>query len=419
MRACLLLHDLKPSGGVRVAVSHARALAESGWEVELVVTAGGRPEAFEGLPTRSLEQARASTYDWAIATWWETAAALYELRARRRLILLQSFEERFYRPEETYERQAAAAALRLPVDFVVISEWMAAVLSELRPDARLRVVRNGVDKAVFGVQRRSPGAGPLRVLVEGQPTLWFKGVEQALEAVRAMREPVELTVVSLDPESAQIEADRVVGGLSPASMAELYAHSDVLLKLSRIEGLPLPLLEAAQAGVPAIVTPFGAHSEVVEHGRNGFVVGYDDIPGAARLLDLLATDRALLERLGNAALATAQDWPGTADSSTAFVAALEELDELPPPEPGPALAGLLATLRFHQETSRTLPVPDRLLATQTELARAQALVHELSASRDDCAEMLNEARGELERIRARLPYRVAAGARRALRRDRS
>jgi glycosyltransferase involved in cell wall biosynthesis len=419
MRVSLLVHDLRPSGGVKVILSHARALDQAGHEVELVLTRG-RPPPFEGVAVSSLEDARATRCDLAIATWWETAPTLYELRAERRLAFLQSFEQRFYTEDEPLERQGAAAVLALPVDFVVVSDWMKEVLGELRPDARCRVVRNGVPKQVFAGARRSRGGGPLRVLIEGQPSLWFKGVQQAIAAARAMREPAQLTLVALDPPPGELDVDRVVGDLSPAQMAELYADSDVLLKLSRIEGLGLPLVEAAHAGVPCVATQFGSHFDLVQHGRNGLVVGFDDEPGTTRALDLLAADRDLLESLSEGALALAAEWPSEEESGCAFATAIEELSELDPADPVPGLRELLAGLRFVQETGRGIgrDEQERVRGAELALADAQALVHELSVSRDECAGMLNEAREELQRIRSTLPYRVASRAKAAVRRTR-
>ena len=43
-------------------------------------------------------------------------------------------------------------------------------------------------------------------------------------------------------------------------MAALYAEHDVLLKLSRFEGLGLPVLEAFHVGRPCVVTPVGRRS---------------------------------------------------------------------------------------------------------------------------------------------------------------
>jgi glycosyltransferase involved in cell wall biosynthesis len=416
MRVCLLVHDLSPSGGVKVILAHARGLRAAGIEAELVVTGGGEAAAPDGLTARRLEDARTTDYDWAVATWWETAAALYEVRAARRLVFLQSFEQRFYAQDEPLERQGAAAVLCLPVDFVAISDWMGAVLSELRPDARWRVVRNGIEKERFAGRRRSPGDGPLRVLVEGQPTLWFKGVGDAVAAVRAMGEPAHLTLVALDPAGVGVDADRVVGGLSPDEMAGLYSQSDVLLKLSRVEGLPLPPLEAAHAGVPSVVAPFGAHADFVEHGRNGLVVGYDDVPGTARALDLLAADRELLERLSRGALELAESWPDERDAGAAFADALRELDAAPPPNADAGLRELLATIRLTQEQTRgaTGDAAERLRAAESALADAQALVHELASSRDECAELHAEVGGELDRIKSGVAYRAAAKARRTL-----
>src|SRR5688572_25565608 len=136
------------------------------------------------------ERAPREPYDVAVATWWETLPALLELDARRRVVLVQSAEERFYRPEESFERLGAALALTAPVHFFVVARWLERLLAELRPDARCWFVPNGIDKSLFGA-RHAPVAsnGPLRVLIEGQHTLWFKGVDDALDVLSRMREP--------------------------------------------------------------------------------------------------------------------------------------------------------------------------------------------------------------------------------------
>ena len=126
---------------------------------------------------------------------------------------------------------------------------------------------------------RERAGGPLRVLVEGQPSLWFKGVHDAVAAVRAMEEPAELTVLAPDPgESGGLEGVAIAGGLHPAAVADVYADHDVVLKLSRVEGLPLCPLEAFHLALPAIVTPFTGHEEYLVHGHNGLVAGFDDGP---------------------------------------------------------------------------------------------------------------------------------------------
>ena len=353
MRVCVLIHEFGRSGGAQTVLRYARALDGA----ELVVTGahvGDVPGAVDGVPVRRLADARGERYDCAIATWWATAASLWEVDAARRLVFLQSVESRFYEERHWYERFAAEQVLTLPVGYVVVAPWMRDVLAELRPDARCVVVRNGIDKEVFEPRAAAaPSAGPLRVLVEGQPSMWFKGVEEALAATRAMSEPAEVTVVAGDPSSAgDLDGARVVGGLDPAGMAALYAEHDVLLKLSRVESLGLAPIEAFHVGVPAVVTPYTGHEEYLEHGRNGLVVGFDDTPGTANALDSLARDRERLRELSDGALATAAAWPRAEDAAREFAAAVGELAEGPAPDPDAALAHLQRAQRRWLELGR-------------------------------------------------------------------
>ena len=83
------------------------------------------------------------------------------------------------------------------------------------------------------------------------------------------------------------------------------------------------------------------HDEYVEHGRNGVVCDFDDIAGTARWLELLARDRALLDRLRAGALETAAGWPSWEDASARFAEALRSIAaaEAPPPLDAAGLLG--------------------------------------------------------------------------------
>ena len=165
--------------------------------------------------------------------------------------------------------------------------------------------------------------GPLRVLVEGRPGVPFKGVDEALAAAGAMREPAHVTLVCADGAvvagPVPAGADEVVGPLDAAGMATLYAKTDVVLKLSRVEGMAGPPLEGFHCGATCITTPVTGHDEYVSDGRNALLTSWDDERGTSRLLDLLARDRRLLHRLRVGALRTARSWPST-EQSTAMLA---------------------------------------------------------------------------------------------------
>jgi O-antigen biosynthesis protein len=421
VRVCFLVHELGRSGGAETIRAYASGLEErGGFEVDLVPTdprAGARGSVRHGEP-----------YDVAIATWWATAGHLWRVDAARRAVFLQSIESRFYEERHFFERLAAEELLALPVSYVTVAHWVRDLLAELRPDASCDVVRGGIHKTVFAPRPRPEREGPLRVLVDGQPSMWFKGVREATAAVRAMEEPAELTIVAGQPEDAgELDGARVVGGLSAAQMADLYAQSDVLVKLSRVESLGLGPIEAAHVGTPAVVTPYTGHEEHLVHGTNGLVVGMDDVPGTARALDRLARDPALRRRLSEGALETAVRWPSAEDAVDAFAAAVRGIAERPAPDPEPALAALALARRRRLELTR-----EHVRQSEAELQHAQGLrdwfrhahgeavdhVEELGAAMRDFEALLEEKDQLIEDIRSERAYRAAAAVRRVLlRRD--
>jgi glycosyltransferase involved in cell wall biosynthesis len=339
-----------------------------------------------------------------------------ELDAARRGVFLQNLEQRYYRPGESWDRVGASVALALPLDVIATSAWMRDVMTELRPSGRHHLARYGIDKDLFGPAVRPASSGPLRVLVEGQPSIWWKGVADAVRAVRAATEDVELTVVALDPaEAGDLDADRILGDLDPRGMARLYAETDVLVKLARFEGFGLAPLEAFHLGVPCVVTPYTGHEEYVEHGVNGLVAGLDDLGAVAGYLDLLARDRALLGRLSEGAARTAASWPGLEASSDELAVAMQELVQEPPAPVEPGIAGALRALRLGVELGREAEsrVSD-LTRTAAALEEAQAKVRELSLSRDECSRLLEEIRGRLAEATSSRAYRAAVIARRAV-----
>ena len=175
---------------------------------------------------------------------------------------------------------------------------------------------------------------------------WFKHVHSAIHAAAAMREPHHVTVICGDREAlGEVVADEVVGPLSHREMADLYGSSDVVLKLSSVEGMFGPPLEGFHRGATCVVTPVTGHEEYVEHGWNGLLTDWDDLRGTARQLDLLARDRELLHFLRSNALETARAWPSWEQASQFMAAALLDIRREPAPAAAAPSARMLADLR--------------------------------------------------------------------------
>jgi O-antigen biosynthesis protein len=362
VRVAFLVNDLQLSGGVGVVIHHARQLARHGHDVSLVlVREQDLPhwgyDALEGLHVNSLVEAQGDRFDVAVATWWETTYSLFTVPAERYAYFVQSLEDRFYEPEMA-ERLGAAVTLDLPVSFITEARWIRDTLAELRPDAPCFLVRNGIDKSIFpgadGIEPRL--RGPLRILIEGNPSVALKGIQDAVSSVAAMREPRHVTVVTSEHEAfAGGPIDRVVGPVPHREMAALYAETDVVLKLSRVEGMFGPPLEGFHMGTTCVVTEVTGHEEYVEHGWNGLVADWDDPRGTARLLDRLASDPRELHFLRTNALATAQSWPDWEQAGQFMTLAIERIRRDPPPAATAGAARLMADVRTGMmELSRPL-----------------------------------------------------------------
>jgi glycosyltransferase involved in cell wall biosynthesis len=338
MRIAWLLPDLTLSGGAGIVIEHARQLTlHHDMPGTLVRTnPQTRPDwGYRGLADLeaiTLAEAREREFDVAVATWWETAFALFELRARRHAHFIQLLEDSHYAPGEP-DRLGFAQVYGLPVRFITAARWIHRTVEAMQPGNRAFYVPSGMAKETFTIPAAPPvHDGPLRIVIEGGPELIRKGVPHALEAVRLMAADKRVTLVTPSaPTTPHPGVDEHLGGIPHAEMAQLFARHDVLLKLSRAEGMYGPPLEAFHMGATCVTNPVTGHEDYVVHDENALVVDWDDPVGTARALDLLATDRALLARLREGALATARAWPDWETSSAQMADVMRALVSEPPP----------------------------------------------------------------------------------------
>lgn len=165
---------------------------------------------------------------------------------------------------------------------VVNSSWSRdALVKEGVPADKVRIVPLAYERPPesVGYGRRYPAsfgsARPLRVLFLGQVNL-RKGVGPLLDAIRLLRgEPIEFTLVG--PVQISIPEDlrshRQVRWHGPAprpATSQFYRDADVFLFPTFSDGFGLTQLEAQAWKLPIITTRFCG--EVVEHGRNGWIL---------------------------------------------------------------------------------------------------------------------------------------------------
>lgn len=125
---------------------------------------------------------------------------------------------------------------------------------------------------------------------EGLEPKLVKGPDVLVEALVRLREDVpELHVLLTGPARGYVRrrlSDRGIPHVhvlarSRAELGRAYHALDVYLVASRQEGGPKAVLEAMASGIPLVSTRVGQATELVEHGRNGWLVDVEDAEGLA------------------------------------------------------------------------------------------------------------------------------------------
>lgn len=164
------------------------------------------------------------------------------------------------------------------------------------PAGTLRVIPNGVPVVEHPEPAPRTGRPTVVAVSRFDPV---KGLDVAVRAMAEVDGPARLVVYGDGPERARLEAlvdelglrDRVELAGWVDDVRRRLVDADLFVLPSRLEGMPMSLLEAMQAGVASVATDVGSVAEVIEDGVSGRVVAPDD-PGllAAAIDELLADD---------------------------------------------------------------------------------------------------------------------------------
>ena len=138
---------------------------------------------------------------------------------------------------------------------------------------------------------------------------------RAFARLRERRPEAELLVVGDGPLRGDLEELARTLGIGRSAhftgfredVGTVYAASDAVVLTSANEGTPVSVIEAQAAGLPVVSTDVGGVRDVVAEGISGFVVAPGDLDALAGRIELLARDRELCRRLGDAGRGRARE----------------------------------------------------------------------------------------------------------------
>ena len=347
IRVCILVGSVDISGGTYVIFQHAVALADSGLDVtiaSLMPIGHAAPNwhpALAKLRLISIDSVGDEQFDVAMATWWRTVYRLPEVRARQYAYFVQSIESRFATSDDDVSvAEGAANTYTFDLFTLTITSLLQTYLAVTfgRPSL---LVRNGVRKDLyspFGPSLRARPEQGLRVLVEGPLGIPLKNTERAIEIACSVTTDVWL--LTSTPVRSYSGISQLCSRIPVDLCAGIYRSCDVLLKLSRVEGMFGPPLEMFHCGGTAVVYDVTGSEEYIRNGKNALLVEMEDEVGARDALVELLHDRSLLEGLRAGALRTAALWPDWTEASATFVDAVLTLANLPDRDHGPLLESI-------------------------------------------------------------------------------
>jgi glycosyltransferase involved in cell wall biosynthesis len=187
----------------------------------------------------------------------------------------------FFPPQTPASRRAARQSLDIPESAVVVGSFQKDGVGW--GEGREPKLIKGPDVLLRAVEQLRPKVPELFVLLSG-PARGF-----VIDGLRRLDVPFRHVFVANYPD-----------------ISRLYQALDLYLVASRDEGGPKAVLEAMASGVPVVSTRVGQAPEMIDPGRNGWLVEVEDAEGLAGFGLLALERRPSLGPLLAAARRTAQ-----------------------------------------------------------------------------------------------------------------
>lgn len=195
---------------------------------------------------------------------------------------------------------------------------------------RVHCVRSGMDidrfrrpeppadwRALLGVESGNARPRVALMMAAFEPRKRHVDFLRAFARVAGTLPDLKLLLAGAGPEEARVRAEvdalglehRVVFCGHRSDPEALFALADISVLTSAREGLPRVAVQSVAAGCPMVIQALPGIEKIVDHGRNGVIVGSDDMDGVVRqMVDLLGNESRLNQLRAGARATDVSAW---------------------------------------------------------------------------------------------------------------
>jgi len=223
---------------------------------------------------------------------WETAAAHGWTDD-----YIVDFQKKTYGRRIEKLKKRRARILLAADKIIAVSHFMAelAALIGVQTD-RIKVIYNAVDfdgepqidfQAVENIKNQYGGSAKI-IVSAGQLVRWkgMDGVIKILPALQSRIGQVNLLILGAGQELSNLEklvlelglhnSVHFLGKIKRSRIMNYFASADLFILNTNYEGLSHTLLEVMEAGVSILTTTAGGNPEVIEDGKSGLLIEYNN-----------------------------------------------------------------------------------------------------------------------------------------------
>lgn len=194
------------------------------------------------------------------------------------------------------------------------------ILNDLngKGDKIIPVVPYGVESGKYAqAPQKTKGSNVLKVFFWGS-MIQRKGLTYLLEAVKSARKEIEIELELIGRgyydrnilNKYENEISIITHNKPDAEIIERIQDKDVMVLPSLVEGFGHVILQSMSMGIPVVTTPNTIGRDIIEDGKNGFIVPIRDIENLKKTFFWISDNREQFNNMRSLVVETARqyDW---------------------------------------------------------------------------------------------------------------